>query len=279
MRRIIVGAIIFGLALVGAGPATPARAAGSIGISDDGVTFGSAYPGTIFGSLELLVPLDTESETFYIRNETADPAFLRIVLLDVTYSDAAYGAALSVNANTPAKTGTPRPLTAATPCVVLVEGETIQAGAVVPVTTALSLGDLNGSEGQDSTADLSLRIELHDTSTGSLPATTCTLPPGTPSTEIVVVPPTRPTGGGGGKLSGAPATTDPPAVTPDPEPTDPGELDGENQGNIEPNTWLLYEERWWFVMLLAFVVGSLCFMIVDWQRHRRGRKDETETGA
>ena len=277
MRRIVLGGIGLGLALATLAPAAPAHAAGSIGISDDGVTFSSTFSGTLFDESWVLVPLDSESEVFYIRNETADPAFLRIVLRNVSYTDAAYGAALSVSASTPAASGAPAPLTTASPCVVLVEGQTVQPNEVVPVTAVLALGDLSGAAGQNATAQLDLRVELHDTSTGSLPAADCTTPAGTPRTDVVVVPRPRPAAGGGG------AATVPPATTPETQPatpeTDPGALPGENQSNIEPNTFLLYEERWWFVMLLAFVAGSLCFMISDWLRRKRDLEDETETSA
>lgn len=274
MRRIVVGAIGLGVAMATLAPATPALAAGSIGISDDGVTFSSAYSGTLFDESWVLVPLDSEAETFYIRNETADPAFLRIVLRDVSFSDAAYGAALSASASTQSATGTPKPLTSATPCVVLVEGETVQPGAVVPITAVLELGDLSGSAGQNATADMSIRVELHDTSTGQLPPADCSTPPGTPSTEVVVVPPSRPGYIGGGKPAGSPITVDPETGT---ETPDPEELPTVNQSNIEPNTYLWFEERWWFLFFVAFVVGRQWFMIGEWVRRRRGLEDETET--
>lgn len=278
MRLHLAGAIGLGLVLVTVGAAAPAHAAGDIGISDDGVTFGSSYPGTLFDSTGILVPLDSESESFYIRNETTEPAFLRITLRDVTYSDPAYGAVLTVSASTPAATGSPRSLMSATPCAILVEGQTVQPGEVVPITAVLALGDLNGSAGQNATADMSIRVELHDTSTGSLPAAACSTPAGTPGTDVVVVPRPRPHSGNG-RTGGTPATVVPETGTETPEETDPGELPGVNQSNIEPNTYLFYEERWWFVFLVAFVVGTLCFMIVDWVRRRRGLEDETETGA
>lgn len=278
MRRIIVGAIGLGLALAALAPATPAHAAGSIGISKDGVTYGTSFPGTLFDQTWVLVPLDTESESFYIRNDTAEPAFLRITLRDVTYSDPAYGAALTVSATTPAESGSPRSLTSATPCAILVEGQTVAPGEVVPITAVLALGDLNGAVGQNATADFSVRVELHDTSTGALPAGACSTPTGTPATDVVVVPPSRPHTGTG-KAGGTPVTVAPETGTETPEEDDPGQLPGVNQSNIEPNTYLFYEERWWFVFLVAFVVGTLCFMIVDWVRRKRGLEDETETGA
>jgi len=278
MRRIIIGAIGLGLALSALAPATPAHAAGSIGISDDGVTYGTAYAGTLFDESWVLVPLDSESESFYIRNDTTEPAFLRITLRDVTYSDPAYGAALTVSATTPAESGSPRSLTSATPCAILVEGQTVLPGEVVPITAVLALGDLDGSVGQNATAAMSIRVELHDTSTGSLPAAACSTPSGTPGTDVVVVPPPRPHSGIG-KGSGTPVAVVPEADPQTPDETDPGQLPGVNQSNIEPNTYLFYEERWWFVFLVAFVVGTLCFMIVDWVRRRRGLEDETETGA
>jgi hypothetical protein len=280
MRRILVGAIGLGLALSALAPSTPAHAAGSIGISDDGVTYGSAFPGTLFDETWVLVPLDSESESFYVRNDTSEPAFLRITLRDVSYSDPAYGAALTVSASTLTAIGSPRALSAATPCAILVEGQTVQPGEVVPITAVLELGDLTGSAGQNATADFTMRVELHDTSTGALPAAACSTPTGTPSTDVVVVPPSRPQGGYG-RTGGTPTTVVPETgtETETPDDADPEELPGVNQSNIEPNTFLYFEERWWFAFLAAFAVGTLCFMIVDWVRRRRALEDETETGA
>ena len=279
MRRFLVGAITLGIALAGIVPATSASAAGSITISDDGVTYGAAYPGTLYDSLYRLVPTDSESESFYIRNDTSNAGFLRIVLRNVSFNDAAYAAALTVSASTPAATGSAVPISAAAPCAVLVQGQTVQPGESVHISTVLALGDLTGKAGQNATAQFSLRVELHDTATGSLPANACTL--GTPGTDVVVVPPVDPpaTAGGAGGGGGFVVVPDPGVVEPG---EDPGTLPADPQGNltgIDPNTWLLYEERWWFVMLLAFVVGSLCFMIVDWRRQGLARRDEMETNA
>lgn len=270
-------AAVFAVA-VGLSAAGPAYAAGSIGISDDGVTYDTAYPGTLYDSIAHFVPMDSATESFYIRNDTGQPGFLRVTLRDVSFSEAQYGAALSISASTPAQSGAPKSLASATPCVVLVEGQTVQPGEVVPIATVLALGDLDGQSGQSATANLTVRVELHDTSTGSLPAAACTTAPSTPGTDIIVVPPTRPAGGSG--TIAKPATPDEAVVVPPASPeTEPGELGGENQSFIDPNTWLLHEERWWLVLLLAFAAGSLCFMIVDWVRGRRGLEDETETSA
>ena len=279
MRRFLVGAITLGIALAGIVPATSASAAGSITISDDGVTYGPAYPGTLYDSLYRLVPTDSESESFYIRNDTSNAGFLRIVLRNVSFNDPAYAAALSLSASTPTSTGSAVPISAAAPCAVLVQGQTVQPGETVHVSTVLALGDLTGKAGQNATAAFSIRVELHDTSTGSLPANACTL--GTPGTDVVVVPPVDPpaTAGGAGGTGDFVVVPEPGVVEPG---EDPGTLPADPQGNltgIEPNTWLLYEERWWFVMLLAFVVGSLGFMIMDWRRQRLARQDEMETNA
>lgn len=276
MRLVTAGAIGVGLVLTSVTLSTPAYAAGDIGISDDGVTFGVAYPGSLFDSVAHLVPMDSDAESFFIRNDAGQPAFLRIVLRDVSFSDAAYGAALAVSASTPAETGPATPLSAASPCIVLVEGQILQPDEIVPISAVLSLGDLTGTAGQNATASMTMRVELHDTSTGSLPATTCT----TPGTDVPVVLPVRPVGTGG-QGGGAGQAAQPQAPVDEPE-AEPGELPVDPQGSvtgIEPNTWQLYEERLWFLMLLAFAVGSACFMIMDWVRRRRGLDDETETGA
>lgn len=275
MRVIVAGALGLGLALSAVGGAAPAHAAGPISVSPDGVAYTSTYPGTFFDAIGRMVPLDSQSESFYVRNDNTVPGFLRVVLRDVTYSDTAYATALTVRASTPATSGSPTPLTAANPCVILVEGQTVQPGEVVPITAVLALGDLNGSVGQNAIAGLTVRVELHDTSTGSLPTTTCsTAGPGT----SIIVPPNRPPRPQGQASSYAKPPVVPEAPVEEPEIDLPVDPQGSVRG-IEPNTWLLYEERWWFLFILAFALGSLTFMVVDWLRGRRDLEDETETSA
>ena len=58
-----------------------ASAAGELGISPDGVTWGDALPGPLFDPSFSWVPGDSETRTFYVRNQSSDDAVLNVTLL------------------------------------------------------------------------------------------------------------------------------------------------------------------------------------------------------
>jgi hypothetical protein len=137
-----------------------AAASGELELSDDGITFGSSLPTPLFDGLSSLVPLQSDSEIFYVRNAGAEAAYLRITLDNATWTSAPYAASLAVTASVPGKSGAPVLLSAATGCSILLEGSRIESGETVAVTTTVALGNLVGSNGQDATASMDLGLTL-----------------------------------------------------------------------------------------------------------------------
>lgn len=152
----------------------PAQAAPVVmEFSTDGINYAPALPGPLFSTINLVVPGDSQSASFWVRNTSASAGYLRVVLSDVVASSPAIADGITVSSSTPAHTGTAVPLSSASPCRVLVEGDLVPAGGAVRVTSTLVLGNLTGTTGQGDTASLSLGVGMSDAAVGGLPPTSC----------------------------------------------------------------------------------------------------------
>ena len=258
--RVLFGAIAMA-ALASAASALPAFATSPVGdvhVSPDGVTYYSNYSGPLFTNIGLMVPKSTQTQPLYIRNDGSQPGLLRIVMRDVVYSDATYAGALSLQLSTPGHTGPAVPITWAAPCWVLIQGQTVAPGQVVVINMAVALGDLNGQAGQNTSAQMSIGVQLSDSSIGSLPPTSC-------GGSTVVIPVTP-------RVGSTPKPTPSPTSTP-PESQLPVESTGAGASLIQPNTTRRYDEYAVFVPLGAFVVGSGAFFMMAARRRARGEDD------
>ncbi len=244
--------------------ATPASAAASgVLLSADGVTFSSTYSGALFGSTTLMVPQSTQSGRFWVKNDSSEPAYLRVSVKAVSGSGTAFSGAVSLRASTPVITGPSVPVDAALPCYVLNQGQVLAPGAVARIDIVLAVGDLTGTSGQNANLRFDILAGLSSAATGSLPATTCLIGsgtvPGTPGTP-------GGGGGGGGGHTGTPHTpgTGTPADAPLggdasgivvlPDTPDSAFADHAQSATIlRINTDRLYQE--WFVLL--WVAGAL----------------------
>lgn len=77
--RLLASLVLFA-ALVGFA-AAPAQAAGELGLSPDGTTWGSALPGPLFDPASRWVPGDSEVRSFYVRNQSGDDGILDVALV------------------------------------------------------------------------------------------------------------------------------------------------------------------------------------------------------
>lgn len=214
-------------------PAIPAAAAGEIEVSSDGSSWGSQLAQPLFSGVAL-VPLGSAAADFLLRNSSGDDAFLRIVLQDVNFSSPALGDALSLDLVLGGVPGEPAALSSATPCRVLFEGE-LAAGVSRPVVTTLSLGNLDGRQGQGDTARFSIGIQLSDSTLGGLPPTDC----GSPTTVIDVT-----------AFDSRVATI--------------------ASLGVVPNTWQLFEELLVLFLVVALIVGAAGqWAVAAWIRRRR----------
>lgn len=181
-RTLLVGGGVVLSVALGLLPGASASAAGEVEVSDDGQSWGTELGEPLLEGVTL-IPRGSVSAEFAVRNASGDDAYLRLVLQNVTYTSTALGDALSVSIAVGRDEGTPVPLSSATPCRVLFEGE-LGTGRARDVVATLSLGDLGGTQGQGENAVFSIGIQLSDDSLGELPPTSC----GAPATVIEITP-------------------------------------------------------------------------------------------
>ncbi len=187
MRAIAASALVVGLALA---PVTVASAAGVVELSSDGSTWGSSLGSPLFTTAPELVPLGSESASFWVRNSAPDDAYLRLTVDALGWSGSAYAASLSIAASVPGTAGTPIVLASAGSCPVLLNGVLLPAGQAVKVTTTLALGDLSGTSGQSGSAAMNIGVMLTQVA-GTTPASGCASPvpsPGSSPGTVVVIP-------------------------------------------------------------------------------------------
>jgi len=264
------------LGFAGVSSASAATGVGVVELSDDGITYSSSYPGSIFDDITALSPGDSQSDTIYVRNAGTAAGYLRITIRDVSYSDQAFANALTVSTGATGGTGGAVAISAANPCAVTSEGIVLSPGQSIPVVATLALGNLNGTAGQGATASVSLRITLSDTSPGATPATSCdsvgTTVPVTPT-----APGTSNSGGANGSSGVLPGGLAAPLPSPSPTMAPIAE---EANGNgllpalpatfsLDPNTWRLYQEYLVLILIFAAMVGAG----ISWLVGRRSRKE------
>lgn len=266
--------VTLALMLTGLAAATPAAAVpGGVEVSRDDVHYSSTFPGALFTSISDLVPGDRDQATFYLRNSASEPGFLRITLRDVAASDSDLAGALSLAVSSFAHRGAPATLLEANPCWVLLEGQVVEPGEVVRVTTSLALGDLRGKAGQGATASAALNVALSGTA-AQLPPTDC----GKSGTVLPVIPQpaARPAGSASTALPGASTGTEADeSLTPDSPDTDLPVLNLPQLLGIDPNTWRLFEEYLVLVLIGATMIGGAVFAVVAWRRRRTDNQSET----
>jgi hypothetical protein len=174
IRAALAAVTVAALAAAGAVASAPAaaQAASAVQVSPDGQSFGSSWSGQIFSGVAL-VPRDSVTRSFWVRNGAGEAAYLRITLADVVVHDADVADALAISSSVAGWPGTPVAVTAAQPCYVLTQGPVLASGGTTRVDTALDLGDLQGLAGQAGSVTFSLVVTLSSTALTSLPPTDC----------------------------------------------------------------------------------------------------------
>src|SRR6185312_6133871 len=101
-----------------------------------------------------MVPGDSQTKTFYVRNSGNEAGVLRITMEDVSATNVDFANALTLGVTTTGHAGTSASITRANPCWELLDGQTIGAGQSVVVTATVALGDLDGQAGQGAMASM-----------------------------------------------------------------------------------------------------------------------------
>jgi hypothetical protein len=260
--------------------ASPAAATTSgVQLSDDGVHFSSTYSGSLFESTAMMVPMSSQTARFWVKNATAEPAYLRVSLGGVGGGGTAFSGALTVAARTPSSSGSAVGIDAAAPCHVLTQGQVLAPGGTIRVDVTLALGDLDGASGQFSQVDFDILAGLSSAATGSMPPTTCLTNSGTL--------PGPPGDGGGDPDPGGNPNPGTPGDGTDVSGTADGTFDlvtlpdgsafANGDGSVailDSNTGRFFQE--WFVglwIVAAIAGGGLCLLVA---RRRLGIEEDEE---
>lgn len=268
MRRTIIVAAAVVVAVTSAlTAAETAAAAGIIDVSNDGVTYGSTYPGTLFDPSFVMIPGASQAKVFYVRNSGNETGTLRVTMENVSSNDVDFADALTVSVSTPGHPGIPASISKASPCWALAQGLSVAPGQSIAVTTKALLGDLNGTAGQGATAGLTIRVTLSALGTPTPAPTACS---SGASADVVAFTPAGgnlrtlalPTAPGG--VATSTAVQPPKANTQLPTLAVPG-----SDPTVDPNTWRLYQELLVILMVTALILGSGWYGVLAWLRRRR----------
>lgn len=259
------------LALSPAIAATQPAVAGPLGyvqVSNDGVAYGAALVSPVFTPSPVLVPLQSASASFWVRNAGPDAAYLLLTLDDSSWGSWDYASGLSLSAAVPGRAGAAVPLSATPACTVLLAGVALGAGGSVEVTLTLALGDKDGASGQTSWASIDMGVALTQAAGLGAP-TDCS----TPVTPVVVVPAPSPASG-----TVAP-TTDAEVVVPgdgDSEPNPVPFPDPDNVLEVLTNTLASFNTDMLSVASASVPLGAGLFLLVGFGRRARDKFREVD---
>lgn len=264
VRRVAASVILAGVMAV-AVPAVAHADDGAILVSHDGVAWSTNFPGELFPSAALLIPGAHTTTTLWLKNATTEEGYLRVTLDGAVSSAADYGDALTVAAAVPSTVGVAVPMTAVGDCIVLLNGVLVPAGAEVPLTVTLALGNLDGQHGQAAWSSFSLGAALSQlrVDDGSCVAPAVEIP-GTPSAPVA--------------KGGSPAAT--PSDTAAVAPSDPiADVVSPNRflGFLVDANSIRFTDGYLISMLfLAFGIGAGWFVV---GARRKRRHEIEERGA
>jgi hypothetical protein len=254
--------------------AAPAATGHPIQFSDDGISWSDSYTRALFAGV-LLVPGGSTDRAFYVKNNSGEPAVLRVTLYGVATTDTDLAAAMSIATSTPSMPGGAVAVTDARPCATLSQGQVLAAGQGIRLDNVASLADVSGSTGQTHQVSFKIAVSLSSTDAGAPAPDSC--PTDFDNTVVGSPDPGTGTGshpvyhlGAGGWTPAPPtASTPTPSATPTapatPTPSGPG------LGTLVGNTERFYQENTVALWLAMAVIGALVLVLV-----RRRRPDDDD---
>ncbi|MFV0375101.1 MAG: LPXTG cell wall anchor domain-containing protein [Microbacterium sp.] len=156
--RAVLSATAVAVALVLA-IAAPARAAGEIGLSADGVTWGSTLPQPLFDAAIRWVPGDVRTARFYVRNQTADGIRTDVDLVASRVEELITTGDLSIDVRIAGGEWVPTTVTGTQ----RLSSESIPAGGSYPVDVRVRFFKESANVSQSLPLDLQLRVTLTET--------------------------------------------------------------------------------------------------------------------
>ncbi|MBC7724376.1 MAG: hypothetical protein H7146_06445 [Burkholderiaceae bacterium] len=145
-----------------------------IEVSRNGVNFTSTLDDSLFSGLGAVVPHDSVSEVLWVRNTTAERAYLRISGTRAAASSDEFARAISVGAS-----DSTRPLAVYVPlaeigdCTPLLPDATVGAGEVIRIDLGLRIADLSDRVAQGDSARVSVLVSLRDPGSAGFTPSDC----------------------------------------------------------------------------------------------------------
>lgn len=142
--------------------AAPARAAGEIGLSADGVTWGATLPQPLFDAAIRWVPGDVRTERFYVRNQTADGVRMDVDVVASHVEELVTTGDLSIDVRIAGGEWAPTTVTGTQ----RLSSESVPAGGSYPVDVRVRFLAESTNVSQTLPLDLRLRVTLTETIPG-----------------------------------------------------------------------------------------------------------------
>lgn len=153
---------------------SPASAATELLVSSDGVTFGTTLTDGLFDDIGILVPEDSETASFWVRNPTVDPASIRVSVADLVVSSPVLATSLTMETwdEGTGNTSTTQLDTLAV-CDIVVPGQTLAGGATIRVEITITMLSVTGHIAQGQLGELNFLAAMRDAAAGPFPTSAC----------------------------------------------------------------------------------------------------------
>ena len=152
------------------GFAAPASAAGELELSPDGVTWAAGLPAPLFDPAFRWVPGDSETASFYVRNQSSDAGVLNVIMLPAQFGDLMASGDLTVSAQVDG--GSFVGATSADNSHSLIVDAAVPAGAVRKINVRIDFNPLSGNTTENRQVGLAFDVNLSQAGTVVLAPTT-----------------------------------------------------------------------------------------------------------
>lgn len=191
LRTRIIAGVIATMIVGGAGAAMGTAPAFAdtppvITLSPNGVVWSTALTGGLFDSFQGVVPGDSVTKSFYVKNPLTTPVTMRTRAMDVHSSSSQLDTSITVDGNAGGLTlAAAVPLASLANCSTIAPDLIVPAGATAKVSITLAMADVSGSYAQSKVGGFDVLLTMEDAQAG----------PGETSCDST--DPTTGTGGGG----------------------------------------------------------------------------------
>jgi LPXTG-motif cell wall-anchored protein len=177
MVAAIAAATIAAATLGVAGPA--AATSPVVLVSSDGVNFTPALATGLFADAGLLVPGDSTTTRFWIKNPTPSPASVEVTVGHLTTPSTGFAANVMLGSwNSMSQATVSSRWSALKQCSVLVSSRTLPADGTLEVDLTITMLNATGAVAQHRTGSLNALIGMQDAAGGAISAPRCSSPVG-----------------------------------------------------------------------------------------------------